>query len=76
MAKKQLAPAEVPNLDDDVNTAIHVVTLFRDLLSDETARIDQERRDKPAEFDAARHAYLHRLRVASDNFIAALSGQY
>jgi hypothetical protein len=78
MAKKQKQPTpdEAPNFDDDINTAIHVVTIFRDLLSDETARIDKARRDKPAEFDPAKHAHLHRLRVAADSFISALNGAY
>ena len=76
MAKRKPARDEAPTFNDDVNTAIHVVSLFRDLLSDETTRIDQARRDEPAEFDAARHAYLHRLRIAAENFIGVLSGSF
>jgi hypothetical protein len=71
MTKKKAA-----NFDDDIATATFVVTTFRDLLHAETARMMQEKADKPEGFDPQRHGYLHRLRVSADNFLSALSGQY
>jgi hypothetical protein len=62
--------------DDDIATAVFVIGEFRDLLHAETAKIMQDKIDKPEGFDPARHAHLHRMRVAADNFLGALSGQY
>jgi hypothetical protein len=75
-AKKQSATDEAPNFEDDIKTAIHVVTLFRDLLSDETTRITQDRTTAPDKFDVQKHAYLHRMMVSANQFLSALSGVY
>jgi hypothetical protein len=62
------------NFDDDIATAIFVISEFRDLLHTETARMMQAKIDKPDGFDPQRHAHLHRIRIAADAFLSALSG--
>ena len=62
--------------DDYIKAAMQLVAEFRDELHTETARMMQAKADKPHEFDPAKHAHLHRIRVSSDAFLSALSGQY
>jgi hypothetical protein len=70
------AKKKEPTFDHYIAAAIQLVAEFRDELQTETARIMQEKADKPEKFDPARHAFLHRMRVASDNFLSALSGNW
>ena len=70
MAKAKKAPT----FDDTIAAAIELVSEFRDELHAETSRMVQERGDNPESFDPAKHSHLHRIRIASDNFLSALSG--
>jgi hypothetical protein len=59
-----------------IEAAIQLVEEFRDERHTETSRMMHEKADKPQDFDPTHHAHLHRMRIASDNFLAALSRQY
>ena len=59
-----------------IEAATQLVEEFRDELHTETSRIMQAKADKPQDFDPTHHAHLHRMRIASDNFLSALAGQY
>jgi hypothetical protein len=61
---------------DDIDTVTMVVREFRDLLLDETFRMMKAKIEKSEGFDPQRHGHLHRIQVAADNFLNALSGQY
>jgi hypothetical protein len=74
------------NFDHYIAAAIQLVEEFRDELHVETARLTQAKIDisnngcsielPQAHYDPGRHAFLHRLRIASDNFLSVLSGNY
>jgi hypothetical protein len=87
MKKSKAKPAmDEANFEDDIATMIYTTSVFRDLLSDETSRLQQAKIDisnngcsielPQAHYDPQKHAHLHRLKLASDNFLSALSGHY
>jgi hypothetical protein len=77
MAKKKPATEEVETkFEHYVEACIEIVAEFRDLLAAETSRIMLAKADKPESFDPAKHSHLHRMRLASDGFLSALSGQF
>jgi hypothetical protein len=63
-----------------------IVESFRDVLAEHTAELTQAKIGNisvgasvelpAASRDPQRHAELHRIRMACDNFLAALAGQY
>jgi hypothetical protein len=70
MADKQ------PTFDDDIATASYVITEFRNLLAAEISKLEQERNARSESFSPQHHAHLCRMRIASDTFLATLSGHY
>jgi hypothetical protein len=65
-----------PDFEDYIAACMEIVQEFRDVLGVETARMMQEKANRPQEFDPQKHAHLHRIRVAGDHFLSALSRQY
>ena len=68
-----------------VTATREIVELFRDVLAEHTAELTRTKIDlkkgasvelPAASHDPQRHAELHRIRMACDNFINALNGAY
>jgi hypothetical protein len=79
--------ADTANFNDDIDTMIVTTEIFRDLLSAETARLQQAKIEHSGlhaakltmpemATDPEHYARLHRMRMAADHFLSALSGQY
>jgi hypothetical protein len=75
-----------PTLAHYVQATGEIVEEFRQYLNEETDRLtrvtsrqlgrDYEFGEAKAQLDPGHHAHLHRLRLAADNFLNVLAGNY